>query len=322
MAELIKVEGLKKYFARGDKFLKAVDDVSFNISAGETLGLVGESGSGKSTLGRAILRLITPDAGHVYFEGKDMASMGAEELRRTRKNMQIVFQDPLASLNPQMSIGETIGDPLDIHKIGTSAERRLKVAELLDIVGIGRGFINSFPFEFSGGQQQRVGIARALVLNPRFIVCDEPVSALDVSIQAQIIALLADLRKKFNLSYLFISHDLAVIKFVSDRIAVMYLGKIVELGTKDQVFNNPKHPYTKALIQSFPKIPKPGQDPLKVYATLKGEIPSPVDLPKGCRFNTRCPSATQMCIDMDDPKLVEVEKGHQVACVLYPGPKL
>lgn len=313
--ELLKVTELKKYFPAGRKFLKAVDNISITINKGETLGLIGESGSGKSTLGRTILRLIEPDSGEIIFDGENLRKLRPEQLRLKRRDMQIIFQDPLASLNPRMNIGETVEDPLFIHNIGENKQRKEKVREYLDIVGVGRKVINSFPYEFSGGQQQRVGIARALILNPKFVVCDEPVSSLDVSIQAQIISLLAELRKKFNLSYLFISHDLAVVKYVSDRIAVMYLGRIMEIGNKEEVFKNPLHPYTKALISSFPKIPKDGI-PKKIYETLKGEIPSPIDLPFGCRFRSRCPMAKDICETSDEPELKKCSSDHHVACLL------
>lgn len=315
MSELLVVKDLKKSFPRGGKLLRAVDGVSFTIRAGETLGLVGESGSGKSTLGRTILRLLEPDAGEIIFDGVDLRRLDREALRAKRREMQIIFQDPLASLNPQMSVGQAIEDPLVIHGVGTPAERREMVAELLDTVGIGREFISSFPHEFSGGQQQRVGIARALALRPRFIVCDEPVSALDVSIQAQIIALLLELKARFGLSYLFIAHDLGVIKHVSDRIAVMYLGRIVQIAPRDELFRNPLHPYTKALISAVPKIPRDGR-PTKRFETLKGEIPSPLDLPPGCRFHPRCPVAEPEC-RASEPELCEVAPGHWVACHLY-----
>ncbi len=315
MDSLIKVENLKKYFPRGKKLLKAVDDVSISIEAGETLGLVGESGSGKSTLGRTMLRLVEPTSGRIEFCGEDITKIKREAMRQKRRHMQIVFQDPLASLNPQMSIGSAIEDPLVIHRMGNAAERRAKVYELLDMVEIGREFAGSFPFEFSGGQQQRVGIARALSLNPKFIVCDEPVSALDVSIQAQIISLLMGLREKFNLSYLFIAHDLGVIKYVSDRIAVMYLGRIIQLGRKEDLFRNPAHPYTKAMISSIPRIPRNGK-PIRKYETLTGEIPSPIDLPPGCRFYSRCPRRMPVCVEVD-PVFKEFEPKHWVACHLY-----
>ncbi len=314
MAELLKVTGLKKYFERGNKFLRAVDDVSIHIDIQETLGLVGESGSGKSTLGKSILRLMEPTAGEITFEGANFRKLSGDELREKRKDMQIIFQDPLASLNPQMSIGETIEDPLNIHNIGSKWERKEKVMEMLDIVGLGRRFMNAFPNEFSGGQQQRVGIARALILNPKFIVCDEPVSSLDVSIQAQIIKLLGDLKDEFGLSFLFITHDLAVIKFISDRVAVMYLGKIMEIGKKDEIFKKPLHPYTQALLESVPKIPRDGKQQ-RNYTVLKGEIPSPIDLPGGCRFNTRCPMVSDECKRDPEPELKEITKGRKVACI-------
>ncbi len=312
MSELLVVKNLKKYFPRGKKFLKAVDNVSFTLGEGQILGLVGESGSGKSTLGRSILRLIEPDSGEIHFRGVDLRKLGREELRRMRRDMQIIFQDPLASLNPQMSIGEAIADPLHIHNIGKKENRREKVLEMLDIVGIGRKFIDSFPFEFSGGQQQRVGLARALISNPKFIICDEPVSALDVSIQAQIIALLLELREKFGLSYLFISHDLSVVRFISDFVAVLYLGRIVEMGPKEEIFANPLHPYTRAMIMTAPRIPRDG-NPKKKYDVLQGEIPSPVDLPQGCRFKTRCPMYSSIC-DSYDPEFIEHRDGHWAAC--------
>ena len=311
----MKVTGLKKHFIVGKKFLKAVDGISITIRKKETLGLIGESGSGKSTLGRSILRLIEPDFGEIIFEGENFRKLRSEQLRVKRRDMQIIFQDPLSSLNPRMNIGETVEDPLVVHNIGERTEREEKVKECLDIVGVGRKFINSFPYEFSGGQQQRVGIARALILNPKFIICDEPVSALDVSIQAQILSLLADLKEKFSLSYLFISHDLAVIKYISDRIAVMYLGRILEIGSKEEIFKNPLHPYTKALIASFPKIPKDGI-PKRIYETLKGEIPSPVDLSPGCRFRSRCPMAKEICETSDEPELKKLSSDHHVACLL------
>jgi oligopeptide/dipeptide ABC transporter ATP-binding protein len=312
VVDLLKVKGLKKYFPRGKKQLKAVDNVQFNIKTGETLGLVGESGSGKSTLGRSILRLVEPTAGDIYFDNIHINQLGKEKLRLIRKEMQIIFQDPYSSLNPQMTVFESIHDPLKIHKIGTKIERKEKVEEMLDIVEVGKAFADAYPCEFSGGQQQRIGIARALILRPRFIVCDEPVSALDVSIQAQIISLLIRLKEKYNLSFLFISHDLAVVKYISDKVAVMYLGQIVEIGKKELIFKNPLHPYTKALIDSVPKIPKGGKLQ-KRYKTLEGEIPSPIDLPKGCCFQSRCPIASKVCIERD-PVLEEYNQGQKAAC--------
>jgi len=312
--ELLRVEDLQKTFPRGHRTLKAVDRVSFTLRAGETLGLVGESGSGKSTLGRTVLRLHQPTGGRVFFEGKDLSLLSREQLRDQRRHMQLIFQDPLAALNPQMTIGQAIEDPLRIHRVGTPTQRRDLVLQLLDTVGIGREFIDCFPYEFSGGQQQRVGIARALALQPKFLVCDEPVSALDVSIQAQIIKLLVELRKEYHLAYLFIAHDLGVIKYLSDRVAVMYLGKIVQLGSTADVFGRPAHPYTKAMIDSVPRIPKDGV-PGRRFSTLQGEIPSPIDLPKGCRFAGRCPVATARC-RTEEPELRELTPGHLVACHL------
>ena len=314
MLDTLVVKELRKYFMRGRRPLKAVDGVSVTIREGETLGLVGESGSGKSTLGRAVLRLIEPDTGEIIFDGEDIRRLDGEALRAKRRHMQIIFQDPLASLNPQMTIGQAIEDPLIIHNVGTTKERKERVMELLDIVGIGREFIDSFPHEFSGGQQQRVGIARALALNPKLIVCDEPVSALDVSIQAQIISLLEDLKERFRISYLFISHDLAVIKYISDMVAVMYLGKLMEVGPKGEIYGNPVHPYTRALLAAVPRIPRDGR-PARRFASLQGEIPSPIDLPKGCRFKARCSFAVPAC-DEAEPEFKEVSPGHRVACHL------
>ncbi|MCX7846290.1 MAG: ABC transporter ATP-binding protein [Dictyoglomaceae bacterium] len=314
MPELLLVKNLKKYFPRGRKVLKAVDNVSFVIYPGESLGLVGESGSGKSTLGRTVLRLIEPDDGEIIFDGIDLRKLKGEELRQIRMFMQIIFQDPLASLNPQMTIGEAIEDPLIIHNIGTKEQRKKGVMELLDIVGIGREFINSFPHEFSGGQQQRVGIARALALNPKFIVCDEPVSSLDVSIGAQIVSLLYELKRQFKLSYLFISHDLAVVRYLSDKVAVMYLGAFVELAPKEELYENPLHPYTRALLASVPKMPKDGGRQRK-FTALKGEIPSPIDLPLGCRFQSRCEYMMDIC-RREEPIFREISPGHFIACHL------
>ena len=315
MAELVEVRGLRKSFPRGRKRLRAVDGVSLSIRAGETLGLVGESGSGKSTLGRCILRLIEPDAGEVYFDGVDLRRLSPEALRAKRRDMQIIFQDPLASLNPQMSVGQAIEDPLAIHRIGTPAERRAIVDELLEAVGLGRQYRYAFPHELSGGQQQRVCIARALALRPRFIVCDEPVSALDVSIQAQILALLKELRERLGLSYLFISHELGVVRYFSDRVAVMYLGRVVEMAPKEALFREPLHPYTRALISAVPRLPRDGQR-IRRFETLSGEIPSPIDLPRGCRFHPRCPVAKVVCREVE-PELEEVAPGHWVACHLH-----
>ncbi|HOJ93208.1 MAG TPA: ABC transporter ATP-binding protein [Dictyoglomaceae bacterium] len=314
MPELLEVKNLKKYFPVRGKMLKAVDNVSFSINPGETIGLVGESGSGKSTLGRSILRLIEPDDGEIIFDGVDLRKLKGEELRQKRRFMQIIFQDPLASLNPMMTVGQNIEDPLIIHNIGTKEERNRAVMELLDIVGLGRDVIDAFPHEFSGGQQQRVGIARALALNPKFIVADEPVSSLDVSIQAQIISLLYELKRRFKLSYLFISHDLAVVRYLSDKVAVMYLGAIVELAPKEELYGSPLHPYTRALLASVPKMPKDGE-PKRRFPALKGEVPSPIDLPSGCRFQSRCEYVMETC-RKQEPTFREVSPDHFVACHL------
>ncbi|ACI18948.1 ABC transporter ATP-binding protein [Dictyoglomus thermophilum] len=314
MPELLVVKNLKKYFPVRGKLLKAVDNVSFSIEQGETLGLVGESGSGKSTLGRSILRLIEPDDGEIIFDGVDIRKLSGEELRQKRRFMQIIFQDPLASLNPVMTIGQNIEDPLIIHNIGTKEERRRAVEELLEIVGLGRDVIDAFPHEFSGGQQQRVGIARALALNPKFIVADEPVSSLDVSIQAQIVSLLYELKRRFKISYLFISHDLAVVRYLSDKVAVMYLGAMMELAPKEELYQNPLHPYTRALLASVPKMPRDGERQTR-FPALKGEVPSPIDLPPGCRFQSRCEYVMDVC-RKQEPAFREVSPGHFVACHL------
>lgn len=314
MPELLVVRNLKKYFPVRRKLLKAVDNVSFSIEQGETLGLVGESGSGKSTLGRCILRLIEPDSGEIIFDGVDLRKLKGEELRQRRRFMQIIFQDPLASLNPMMTVGQNIEDPLIIHNIGTKEERRRAVEELLEIVGLGKDVIDAFPHEFSGGQQQRVGIARALALNPKFIVADEPVSSLDVSIQAQIVSLLYELKKRFKISYLFISHDLAVVRYLSDKVAVMYLGAVMEYAPKEELYENPLHPYTRALLASVPKMPRDGERQ-KRFLALKGEVPSPIDLPPGCRFQSRCEYVMDVC-RKQEPAFREVSPGHFVACHL------
>lgn len=314
MPELLVVKNLKKYFPVRKKLLRAVDNVSFSIEQGETLGLVGESGSGKSTLGRCILRLIEPDSGEIIFDGVDLRKLKGEELRQKRRFMQIIFQDPLASLNPMMTVGQNIEDPLIIHNIGTKEERRRAVEELLEIVGLGKDVIDAFPHEFSGGQQQRVGIARALALNPKFIVADEPVSSLDVSIQAQIVSLLYELKRRFKISYLFISHDLAVVRYLSDKVAVMYLGAVMEYAPKEELYENPLHPYTRALLASVPKMPRDGERQ-KRFPALKGEVPSPIDLPPGCRFQSRCEYVMDVC-RKQEPAFREVSPGHFVACHL------
>ncbi len=317
---LVRVENLKKYFpiTRGIIFQKtigyvrAVDDISFFIRKGETFGLVGESGCGKTTVGRTILQLYRPTSGKVYFDGIDLTALKGEELRRMRRRMQIIFQDPYASLNPRMTIGDIIGEPLEIHGLAKGKEKRERVMELLQIVGLNPYFINRYPHEFSGGQRQRIGIARALAMYPDFIVCDEPISALDVSIQAQIINLLEELQERFGLTYLFIAHDLAVVRHISDRVAVMYLGKIVELTDRDTLYSNPLHPYTQALLSAVP-IPDPVVEERRRRIILKGEIPSPANPPSGCRFHTRCPVFMDICKEVE-PEFKDVGGGHWVAC--------
>lgn len=317
---LLEVKGLKKYFPITQGILiqrkvadvKAVDGLDFGIKSGETLGLVGESGCGKSTTGRTILQLYRPTAGDVFFQGKDLAKMQGEELRKMRRHMQMIFQDPYASLNPRMTVGDIIGEPLEVHNIAKGKEKKERVQELLQIVGLNPYFVNRYPHEFSGGQRQRIGVARALAVNPDFIVCDEPISALDVSIQAQIINLLEELQRKFNLTYLFIAHDLSVVRHISDRIAVMYLGKIVELTDRDSLYGNPLHPYTKALLSAVP-IPDPVVEEKRERIILTGDVPSPVNPPSGCRFHTRCPLAIDICKQVD-PEFRDVGGGHFVAC--------
>ncbi len=321
---LLDVQGLKMYFpiTRGIVIqrhvgdIKAVDDISFQVKKGETLGLVGESGCGKSTAGRAILQLYRPTAGHVYFKGEDLTQLKGEALRRKRREMQMIFQDPYASLNPRMTVGSIISEPLEVHNIYPSRkERQERVQELLRVVGLNPYFVNRYPHEFSGGQRQRIGVARALAVNPEFIVCDEPISALDVSIQAQIINLLMDLQAQFGLTYLFIAHDLSVVRHISDRIAVMYLGKLMELADRDELYNNPLHPYTQALLSAVP-IPDPFVEERRQRIILQGDVPSPANPPKGCNFNTRCPRVMDIC-HTEDPPFKDVGGDHWVACYLY-----
>lgn len=319
---LVKVKGLKMYFpiTQGVIFqrrigdIRAVDGISFDVRRRETLGLVGESGCGKSTTGRAILQLYRPTAGDVEFDGQSLVKMKGEPLRRMRRRMQMIFQDPYASLNPRMTVGNIIGEPLDVHNIMSSRERRERVQELLQIVGLNPYFVNRYPHEFSGGQRQRIGVARALAVRPEFIVCDEPISALDVSIQAQIINLLEELQEEFGLTYLFIAHDLSVVRHISDRVAVMYLGKLVELTDRATLYENPLHPYTKALLSAVP-IPDPVVEDQRRRTILKGEVPSPANPPSGCNFHTRCPSKLPVC-DQVDPEWQDVGGGHWVACHL------
>lgn len=319
---LLRVENLKKYFpiTEGLFFqkvigqIKAVDGVNFDIYEGETLGLVGESGCGKSTTGRTILQLYKPTEGSVYFNDQDITKIKAEEMRHHRRNMQMIFQDPYASLNPRMTIAEIISEPLVVHQIGTNKERIERTKHLIDLVGLNPYFMDRYPHQFSGGQRQRVGIARALALKPEFIVCDEPISALDVSIQAQVVNLLEELQSEFNLTYLFIAHDLSMVKHISNRVAVMYLGKIVELTNRQELYENPQHPYTQALLSAVP-IPDPSKEKKRSRVILTGDVPSPAHPPKGCNFNPRCPIAEEICRN-EDPEWRMVSYGHWVACHL------
>jgi oligopeptide transport system ATP-binding protein len=316
---LVEVKDLYKYFpihaglmSRHVADVRAVDGVSFSIREGETLGLVGESGSGKTTIGRLLLRLLPATKGEIVFENRDVLAMKRNEIRRLRRSVQIIFQDPFASLNPRMSIGEIIAEPLRIHGIASGKAAEARVRELLALVGLQPYHANRYPHEFSGGQRQRVGIARALAVDPRFIVCDEPVSALDVSIQAQVINLLEDLQEKFGLTYLFIAHDLSVVRHISTRVAVMYVGKIVELADRDALYQTPLHPYTQALLSAIP-IPDPVLEKRRKRIVLTGDIPSPVNPPPGCRFHTRCPVAFERC-KTEEPALREYAPGHFAAC--------
>ncbi|MFC2030789.1 ABC transporter ATP-binding protein [Chloroflexota bacterium] len=317
---LVQVRELKMHFPitqgiviqRRVGAIRAVDGVSFDIYRGETLGLVGESGCGKSTTGRAILQLYRPTGGDVYFDGEDLTALKGEKLRKMRRKMQMIFQDPYASLNPRMTVGDIIGEPLTVHNISKGKERRERVQELLKVVGLNPYFVNRYPHEFSGGQRQRIGVARALAVQPDFIICDEPISALDVSIQAQIINLLEDLQTDFNLTYLFIAHDLSVVRHISDRIAVMYLGKIVELTGRKELYDNPLHPYTVALLSAVP-IPDPVVEEQRQRVILEGDVPSPANPPIGCNFNTRCARAIDICFEAE-PAFDDVGAGHFVAC--------
>jgi oligopeptide transport system ATP-binding protein len=316
---MVEVRNLKKYFPTGGGMfggggdtVKALDDVSFSIRRGETFGLVGESGCGKSTTGRCMLRLIEPTAGEVWFDGQDLLSLDSKGLRLLRREMQIIFQDPYSSLNPRMQVGEIIAEPLVIHRVGSRRERPERVAELLRLVGLDPGHAGRYPHEFSGGQRQRIGIARALALNPKFVVCDEPVSALDVSVQAQVVNLLQDLQERLGLTYLFISHGLSVVEHISTRVGIMYLGKLVEVASSVEIFHNPLHPYTKALLSA---IPVPDPDAVRSRLPLTGESPTAISPPSGCRFRTRCPMAEPRCAE-NEPRLVEVSPGHFVACIV------
>ena len=317
---MLEIKNLKKYFPiyggvirKEVGQIKAVDDISLDINVGETLGLVGESGCGKSTFGRSILRLIEPTSGSVTFEGCDILKLKNSEMRNFRKNMQIIFQDPGASLNPRMTVRQIVAEPLKIFGLAEGSDIDKKVMELLNVVGLGDNHIDRFPHEFSGGQRQRIGIARALAVNPKLVICDEPVSALDVSIRSQILNLMEDLQKKLDLTYLFISHDLSVVHHICNRVAVMYLGRIVELAETKELYSNPLHPYTKILLSS---IPVPDPDATKNRMIIKGDVPSPANPPSGCHFHTRCPCAKPVCSEKD-PKLVDYGNGHMVACHLY-----
>ena len=318
-ATLVRVEDLKLHFPiysgifrRQVGTIKAVDGISFDIRRGETLGLVGESGCGKTSAGRAIIRLYNATAGRVLIDGIDITALGGEALRRTRPRMQMVFQDPHASLNPRMTVGSIIGEPIDEHGLLKGPARDERIEELLDAVGLNPNFTNRYPHEFSGGQRQRIGIARAVALNPDFIVCDEPIAALDVSIQAQVVNLLEDLQDRFGLTYLFISHDLSMVRHIADRVAVMYLGKIAEIADRRDLYGAPKHPYTQALLSAVP-IPNPQSEATREHIVLQGDLPDPANPPDGCNFSTRCPNATAIC-RVEDPVWREIEPGRHVAC--------
>lgn len=316
---LLRVKDLKMHFPIHRGFLQrqvgavhAVDGVSFEVKRGETLGLVGESGCGKSTTGRAILQLYRPTSGDVNFDGVNLVTLKGEDLRKMRRKMQMIFQDPYASLNPRMTVGEIVGEPLLVHNISNEKETNERVQQLLEVVKLNPSFANRYPHEFSGGQRQRIGVARALALQPSFIVCDEPISALDVSIQAQVVNLLDELQEQFNLTYLFIAHDLSMVKHISDRVAVMYLGVIVELANRDELYSKPLHPYTQALLSAVP-VPDPIADAKRKRTILEGDVPSPVNPPSGCRFRTRCPIAQGVCAE-SRPDFREIRPGHFVAC--------
>lgn len=318
---LLQVEHLKKYYPVGgqwfgkssQQFVKAVDDISFSVQKGETFGLVGESGCGKSTTGRSLLRLIEPTGGRIMFEGQDIAALSPEELRRKRRDMQIVFQDPFSSLDPRHTVQRILEEPLIVHGIGNAKERQAAISRLIDVVGLTQSHLQRYPHQFSGGQRQRIGIARALSLQPKLIVADEPVSALDVSIQSQVVNLLQDLQEEFGLTYIFIAHDLSVVKHICDRVAVMYLGRIVEIADKNKLYSAPQHPYTQALLSA---VPEPDPDRKSERIILQGEVPSPTNAPVGCAFHTRCPKAMEVC-RAHRPELAKTEAGHLTACHLY-----
>ena len=320
-APLVRVDQVKLYFPilagvfrRVVGHVRAVDGVSFNILRGETLGLVGESGCGKTTLGRAILHLYRPTAGHVEFEGQDLSALGAESLRRTRRRMQVVFQDPFSSLNPRMTIGATLAEPLEVHGLHPEGGVGPFIAQLLERVGLKPSFADRYPHEFSGGQRQRIGIARALSLTPSFIVADEPITSLDVSIQAQVVNLLQDLQAEFGLTYLFITHDLSMVRHMCDRVAVMYLGRVVEMAAVEELYTRPLHPYTQALLSAIP-VPDPAVEARRRRIILAGDVPNPAEPPPGCTFHTRCSAAFDRC-RQESPSLQEVSSGHAVSCFL------
>ena len=310
---IISARNIKKHFDVSGGTLKAVDGINFDIYPGETLGLVGESGCGKSTAGRTIIRLYEPTEGELYFNGKNIYELPRHEMQEVRRDFQMIFQDPYASLNPRMTVEEIVAEPLDIHKVyKNQKEKHEKIIELLELVGLNEEHANRFPHEFSGGQRQRVGIARALALNPKFIVCDEPISALDVSIQAQVVNLLEDLQKRLGLTYLFIAHDLSMVRYISDRVGVMYLGHMMELAKSEELYDNPIHPYTKALLSSIP-IPDPEVQRSRKRIMLEGDVPSPINPKECCRFVERCPYAVQRCHETT-PEFREIKEGHSVAC--------
>lgn len=322
---LLKVEHLKKYYPvkssslkRSNGFVKAVDDISFDVKVGETFGIVGESGCGKSTMGKSVIRLIEPTDGKVILDGQDFTALKGKELKKARENIKLIFQDPYASLNPRMTVKDIIGEPIDIAKIyKTKKERDDRIIEVMKQVGLNLDYLYRYPHEFSGGQRQRIGIARAIALQPKLIICDEPVSALDVSIQAKIINLLKELQQKLGIAYIFISHDLSVVKHIADRVGVMYLGNMMEMADKKALYSNPLHPYTQALFSAIPKISSERIDDKEI---LGGDVPSPTNPPKGCRFVTRCPKAMEICKSVR-PELKEVEPGHKCACHLYDNKK-
>lgn len=310
---LVEVRNLKKYFATGNGILKAVDDVSFTIARGETLGLVGESGCGKTTVGRTVTRLYNPTGGQMLFDGTDVFGLTEKQLAPYRRRIQMIFQDPYASLNPRMTVGDIVGEPLDIHRLARGQARTERIYELLELVGLNKEHANRYPHEFSGGQRQRIGVARSLAVEPEFIICDEPISALDVSIQAQVVNMLEDLQQRLGLTYLFIAHDLSMVKHISNRVAVMYLGRMVETAPSNELYQRPIHPYTRALLSAIP-IPDPEVEAKRSRIILEGDVPSPIDPPSGCRFRTRCREAMPEC-GTCEPELKDVGGGHRVACL-------